>query len=563
MSNDRPATAIQSPTDFIREQVARDQQTGVNGGQVVTRFPPEPNGYLHIGHAKSIFLNFGLAAEFGGRCNLRFDDTNPATEDTEFVDAIEEDIRWLGLEWDGDVKYASDNFEQLFQWAQLLIRSGDAYVDDQDAETISAMRGAIGTPGTNSPWRDRTVDENLDLFDRMRAGEFDDGAKVLRAKIDMADPNGQLRDPIMYRIRRMHHHRTGDAWCIYPNYDWAHGQCDAIEGITHSICTLEFDAHRPLYDWFIDRLPISGNRPRQYEFARLNLTHIVMSKRKLAQLVREGSVEGWDDPRLSTLRGMRRRGYPAASIRAFCAEIGVAKVNSTNEIELLEHFVRDELNRVAERRMAVLRPLRVVIENYPEGQVEWLDAVNNPEDPAAGSRKVPFSRVLLVEQEDFMEVPAPKFFRLSPGAEVRLRYAYFLKCTEVVKDAMGNVVELRATYDPTTAGGHAPDGRKVKATLHWVSADHGEPLQARLYGHLFTDPHPDSHEGVDPLEFLNPHSLEVVEFVGEPALAAAEPGQHVQFERLGYFCADATDPKVFHRTVTLKDEWARIQKRTG
>ena len=550
-------------SDFIREQVAHDIAVGLNGGQVLTRFPPEPNGYLHIGHAKSLFLNFGIAEQFGGLCNLRMDDTNPVTEDERFVAGLQEDIRWLGLDWNGDVRYASDNFEQLFTWARDLIRKGLAYVDDQDAETIAATRGAIGIPGTNSPFRDRSVDENLDLLDRMRAGEFPDGARVLRAKIDMADPNGQLRDPIMYRIRHEPHHRTGDTWCIYPTYDWAHGQCDAIEGITHSICTLEFDAHRPLYDWYLDHLTLPGNRPRQYEFARLRLTYTLMSKRSLAQLVREEKVDGWDDPRMPTIRGLRRRGYTPSSLRAFSAHIGVAKTNSTNEIELVESFVRDELNRTSLRRMAVLRPLRVVIENYPEGNVEWLDAVNNPENPEDGSRSLPFSRVLYLEQEDFMEDPAPKFFRLAPGREVRLRYAYFLKCTSVVKDDAGSIVELRATYDPDTAGGQAPDGRKVKTTLHWVSAEHAQEREVRLYDRLFSDAQPDMHEGRDPLEFLNPDSRQTVRALVEPALATVTPGERVQFERLGYFCADLDDPTVFHRTVTLKDEWARVQKRGG
>ena len=555
---DTPAPVL---TDFIREQVRRDITEGRNGGMVATRFPPEPNGYLHIGHAKAICLNFGLAEEFGGTCNLRMDDTNPLTESTDFVSGIQEDLRWLGFEWNGDVKYASDQFEQLYVWARRLISKGVAYVDDQDAETIAVTRGSISEPGTNSPFRDRPVDENLDLFSRMRAGEFPDGARVVRAKIDMAHVNGQMRDPIMYRIRHAHHHRSGDAWSIYPTYDWAHGQCDAAEGITHSICTLEFDAHRQLYDWFLDQLDLPGIRPAQYEFSRLNLTHIVMSKRKLAQLVREHTVEGWDDPRMSTLRGMRRRGYPPSAIRAFCAEVGVSKVNSTNEIELLESFVRDELNRTSLRRMAVLRPLRVVIENFPEGEVEWLDAVNNPESEADGTRKVPFSKVIYLERDDFMEEPAPKFYRLAPGREVRLRYAYFIRCTDVIKDADGEIVELRATYDPATAGGQAPDGRKVKTTLHWVSADHAEECEVRLYERLFTEPYPDAQEGRDPLDFVDPDSVAVSVALCEPALASAVPGERVQFERLGYFCADDVRPRVFHRTVGLKDEWARVQRR--
>jgi glutaminyl-tRNA synthetase len=550
-----------SASDFIREQVALDRAAGTNRGLVATRFPPEPNGFLHIGHAKAICLNFGIAEEFAGTCNLRMDDTNPVTENTDFVAAIQQDVAWLGFNWNGHVRYASDQFEQLYLWAEVLIKAGHAYVDDQDAETIAATRGSIGVAGTDSPFRTRSVEENLHLFRRMRAGEFADGAKVLRARIDMAHPNGQLRDPIMYRIRHAHHHRTGDAWPIYPTYDWAHGQCDALEGITHSVCTLEFDAHRPLYDWYLDRIELPSSRPRQYEFARLNLTHTVMSKRKLAQLVADGHVDGWDDPRMPTLRGLRRRGYPAAAIRAFCAHIGVVKNNSKHEIEMLEYFIRTELNRVAGRRMAVLRPLRVVIENFEEGRVEWLDAVNNPEDPTAGSRKVPFSRVLYLEQEDFMEEPAPKFFRLAPGREVRLRYAFFLKCTAVVKDAAGNIVELRATYDPETVGGQALDGRKVKTTLHWVSAEHAVAREVRLYQHLFADPDPDGHEGHDSFEYLNPASRESVTAMVEPALADVAPGEAVQFERLGYFCADLDDPTVFHRTVSLKDEWARVQKR--
>ena len=560
MTNDTTVSpAIAS--DFIREQVAADLAAGTNGQRVLTRFPPEPNGFLHIGHAKAICLNFGIAEDFGGLCNLRMDDTNPVTEKADYVNAIQEDIRWLGFEWNGDVRYASDNFEQLYAWAQDLVRQGSAYVDDQDAETIAATRGSIGEPGTNSPYRDRSVDENLDLLDRMCAGEFPDGAKVLRAKIDMANPNGQLRDPIMYRIRHVHHHRTGDAWCIYPTYDWAHGQCDAIEGITHSVCTLEFDAHRPLYDWYIDRIAIPGDRPRQYEFARLSLTHTLLSKRKLLQLVEDGTVSGWDDPRMPTLRGMRRRGYPAAALRAFSAHIGVAKQNGTNEFELLEWFVRQELNRTSTRRMAVLRPIRVVIENYPDDKVEWFDAVNNPEDPNEGSRRIPFSKVLYLEREDFMEVPAPKFYRLFPGNEVRLRYAYFLTCTGVVKDDSGEIVELRATYDPATAGGQAPDGRKVKTTLHWVSAAHAVEREVRLYTHLFSDPFPGAHDDRDPLDFLDPDSIESVSAFVEPDLAGVAAGGKVQFERLGYFCADLDDPAVFHRTVTLKDEWARLQKR--
>ncbi|MFN0092036.1 MAG: glutamine--tRNA ligase/YqeY domain fusion protein [Acidimicrobiales bacterium] len=549
-------------SDFIRERIRADQRSGAFAGRVQTRFPPEPNGYLHIGHAKSICLNFGLAAEFGGRCTLRMDDTNPLAENEDFVTGIEEDVRWLGFEWAGATRYASDYFEQLYEWAETLIGKGLAYVDDLDAEAISAYRGTFTEPGTDSPHRGRAVEENLDLFRRMRAGEFADGARVLRAKIDMAHPNPMLRDPVLYRIRHAAHHRTGDSWCIYPTYDWAHGQSDAIEGTTHSICTLEFDVHRPLYDWCLDQLELPGDRPQQIEFARLNLTHTLLSKRKLLQLVENGQVEGWDDPRMPTLRGLRRLGYPAAALRAFCAHIGVARMNGTHEIELLESFVREELNRTAIRRMAVLHPLRVVIENYPEGEVEQLAAVNNPEDPAAGVRLVPFSRVLYLEAEDFMEDPPKKFFRLSPGSEVRLRYAYFLTCTDVVKDAEGAVAELRCRYDPATRGGDAPDGRRVRATLHWVSADHAVDGEVRLYERLFTEAHPDSHEGRDPLEFLNPAALNVLRGAKlEPALAEAERGQHLQFERLGYFCADTRSPLVFHRTVGLKDDWAKIRKR--
>ncbi len=556
-----PATQAGSQQrDFIREQVASDLTSGAISS-VVTRFPPEPNGFLHIGHAKSICLNFGIAQEFGGRCNLRFDDTNPVTEDADYVHAIQDDIAWLGFQWSGDIQYASDRFEQLYAWAQMLIRKRLAYVDDQDAETIAATRGAIGVPGIDSPYRTRSVEENLDQFERMRNREFDDGAKVLRAKIDMNHTNGQMRDPILYRIRHVHHHRTGNQWCIYPTYDWAHGQCDAAEGVTHSICTLEFDAHRPLYDWFLANLDLPAPLPHQFEFARLNLTHTVLSKRKLLHLVSESKVSGWDDPRMPTLRGLRRRGYPASAIRAFCAHIGVAKTNSVNEIELLESFVRTELNRTATRRLVVLNPIKVVITNWPEGHVEWVDAVNNPDEPEAGSRSIPFSGSLYVESDDFMEVPAPKYFRLFPGNEVRLRYGYFVKCTGLVKDDVGNVVEVHVTYDPLTKGGNAPDGRKVKTTLHWVSAAHAVPVTARLYDRLFTEVHPDNVDGLDSLEFLNPASVTEVHGFGEPSVAAAADGEGVQFERLGYFAYDAA-AALFHRTVSLKDEWARVQKRS-
>ncbi len=482
-------TAIQA-RDFIREQIRADLTAGRAQG-VVTRFPPEPNGYLHIGHAKSICLNFGLALEFGGRCHLRFDDTNPAKEEQEYIDSIQADVRWLGFDWGTHLHYASDYFEQLYDWAEHLIRNGGAYVDDQSADQIRTARGTLTEPGTNSPFRERGVEENLDLLRRMRAGEFPDGTRVLRAKIDMASGNINLRDPVLYRILRAPHPRTGDTWCIYPTYDFAHGQSDAIEGITHSICTLEFEDHRPLYDWFLAHLPVPSH-PRQIEFARLNLTHTVLSKRRLIQLVREGHVGGWSDPRMPTVSGLRRRGYPAEAIRDFAARIGVAKANSTVEIQYLEYCVREALNATALRRMAVLDPVKVTIENYPDGQVEEMDAVNNPEDAAAGTRKVPFGRTLYIEREDFMEDPPKKFFRLAPGREVRLRYAYFVTCKEVVKDAAGNVTEIICSYDPATRGGNAPDGRKVKATLHWVSAAHGVPAEVRLYGHLFKSPDPDA-----------------------------------------------------------------------
>ncbi|MCB0996435.1 MAG: glutamine--tRNA ligase/YqeY domain fusion protein [Acidimicrobiales bacterium] len=555
-------TSSNSGTDFIRELVRSDNEQGTFGGRVQTRFPPEPNGYLHIGHAKSIALNFGIAAEFGGTCNLRFDDTNPETEDQDFVDGIVTDVAWLGFVPSGPVLYASDYFAQLYEWAELLVERGLAYVDDQDAETISAQRGSFTEPGTDSPYRDRTVEENLDLLRRMRAGEFADGAKVLRARIDMAHENMQLRDPILYRIRHEHHFRTGDDWCIYPTYDWAHGQSDAIEGVTHSLCTLEFDTHRPLYDWFLDQLPLPTDRPRQTEFARLSLTHTVLSKRKLLQLVEGGHVDGWDDPRMPTLRGLRRRGYPPSAVRAFCSHIGVARVNGTHEIELLESFVRDELNRTALRRMAVLRPLKVVIENWPEGHVELREAGNNPEDASAGSREVPFGRELYIESDDFLLDPPPKYYRLAPGREVRLRAGYFLRCDDVVTGPDGEVVELRCTYDPETGGGQAPDGRKVKATIHWVSAAHALDATVMLYERLFSSPAPGA-DGADPLDDLNPASREVL--VGakvEPAMADIAAGGHVQFERLGYFAADPTTPMLFHRTVGLRDEWARIQKRS-
>ncbi len=564
MSHSRNGKVAQNslPSNFIKEIIRKDIEEGRYGGKVVTRFPPEPNGYLHIGHAKSICLNFGLAREFGGVCHLRMDDTNPETESMEYVRAIQEDVRWLGFDWGDKMFYASDYFEQLYRWAEELIRQGKAYVDDLSAEQIRHYRGTLTEPGRESPYRNRPVEENLDLFRRMRAGEFPDGSKVLRAKIDMASGNLNLRDPVMYRIKRARHYRTGDAWCIYPTYDWAHGQSDSIEGITHSICTLEFEDHRPLYDWFLEQLGV--HHPRQIEFARLKLSYTVLSKRKLTELVEGGYVRGWDDPRMPTIAGLRRRGYTPESIRDFCARIGVAKKESTVDVALLEHCLREDLNRRAERRMAVLRPLRVVIENFPEDRVEELEALNNPEDPSAGTRKVPFSRVLYIEREDFMEDPPKKFYRLAPGREVRLRYAYFLRCVDVVKDERGEVVELRCTYDPATRGGNAPDGRKVKATIHWVSAAHAVEAEIRLYDRLFTHPDPDGVKE-DFKNYLNPRSLEVLTGCRlEPGLSAVQPGDRYQFERLGYFCADPdTRPgrPVFNRAVTLRDTWARIRKR--
>jgi len=545
--------------DFIREIVAADLRDGKHK-TVVTRFPPEPNGYLHIGHAKSICLNFGIAKEFGGRTHLRFDDTNPTKEEQEYIDSIEADVRWLGFDWGEHLYFASDYFGQLYEWAVYLIKAGKAYVDDLTADQIREYRGTLTEPGKNSPYRDRSVEENLDLFERMRAGEFPNGARVLRAKIDMAAPNINLRDPALYRILHADHPRTGDAWCIYPMYDFAHGQSDAIEGITHSICTLEFEVHRPLYDWFIENLPVPS-KPRQIEFARLNITYTVLSKRVLLKLVNEGHVRGWDDPRMPTISGVRRRGYPSEGIRNFAAVIGVAKSDSTVEVGQLEHAVRDVLNRTAQRRFAVLQPLKVVIENYPEDLVEQMDAVNNPEDESAGTRKVPFTRELWIEREDFMEEPPPKFFRLAPGREVRLRGAYFVTCRDVVKDAAGGIVELRCTYDPATRGGDSPDGRKPKATLHWISAAHAMPAEVRLYDHLFTRPDPGA-DG-DLFADLNPNSETVLAgCMLEPILADVPIGETVQFERLGYFCPDtdtAPGRPVFNRTLTLKDTWAKVQ----
>ncbi|MDX2156215.1 MAG: glutamine--tRNA ligase/YqeY domain fusion protein [Hyphomicrobiaceae bacterium] len=548
----------EAPRDFIRDIVRADLQAGRHE-TVVTRFPPEPNGFLHMGHAKSICLNFGIADEFGGRCHLRMDDTNPTKEEQAYIDAIKTDVAWLGFSWGEHYYHASDYFEQLYGWAEHLIRAGTAYVDDQSQEAMRVARGTLTEPGRNSPFRDRTVEENLDLFRRMRAGEFPNGARVLRAKIDMASGNINLRDPVLYRILHAEHPRTGKAWCIYPSYDYAHGQSDAIEGITHSICTLEFEDHRPLYDWFLDNLPVPS-RPRQYEFARLNVTHTILSKRVLTELVRGGHVAGWDDPRMPTLAGMRRRGVPPEAIRDFVKRVGVAKANSVVDLGMFEFSVREVLNKSAQRRMAVLRPLKLVIENYPEGQVEELEAVNHPDNPDAGTRKVPFGREIWIEQDDFMEVPPKKFFRLSPGQEVRLRYAYYVRCQGVVKDTAGKIIELRCTYDPQTRGGNAPpDGRKVRATLHWVSAAKAIEGEVRLYEHLFAKPDPDA---ADFATELNPRSLEVVRGAKlEPAIAADNSGGAVQFERLGYFCRDSDSRPgalVFNRTVGLKDTWAKV-----
>ena len=558
-----PAREQDVPLDFIRAIVAGDARSGKHGGRVGTRFPPEPNGYLHIGHAKSICLNFGVAAEFGGACNLRFDDTNPTKEDVEYVDSIKADVRWLGFDWGDRLYFASDYFEQLYLYAVHLIEQGKAYVDSLTADEMREHRGTLMQPGTDSPYRSRPVAENLEMFARMRAGEFPDGAHVLRAKIDMGSPNINMRDPVLYRIRRAHHHRTGDAWCIYPMYDFAHPPSDALEKITHSLCTLEFEDHRPLYDWLIDNLPVPA-KPQQIEFARLNLTYTFLSKRKLLELVEERRVAGWDDPRMPTLVGMRRRGYTPAAIRAFCDRIGVAKRENIVDVAVLEHTVREDLNRHAPRVMGVLNPLRVVIENYPEGQSETFEIGNNPEDPSAGSRQVPFSRELWIEQDDFREDPPKKFFRLAPGREVRLRGAYFVTCTAVEKDpATGEIATLRCTYDPATRGGDAADGRKVKATLHWVSAAHALDVEVRLYDRLFTSENPGASD--DYRAELNPASLEILPHCRiEPSVAGAPAGTRYQFERVGYFCVDpdSTDDRlVFNRTVTLKDTWARIEAR--
>ncbi len=563
MNTPETTRAESSPVDFIREIVERDLAAGTDGGRVATRFPPEPNGYLHIGHAKSICLNFGVAGEYGGACNLRFDDTNPVTEDVEYVDSIREDVRWLGFSWDDREYYASDYFEKLHEIAVDLIKAGLAYVDSLTPDEIREHRGTLTEPGRNSRYRERSVEENLDLFTRMRNGAFPDGTHVLRAKIDMASPNVNMRDPVLYRIRRAHHHRTGDAWCIYPMYDYAHPLSDALERITHSLCTLEFEDHRPLYDWLVANAPVPG-KPRQIEFARLNLTYTVMSKRKLLQLVQEGLVSGWDDPRMPTLSGMRRRGYTPEAIRAFCDEIGVAKRENIVDIELLEHAVRDDLNKRAPRVMCVLRPLKVVIENYPAGKIDQIDVPVNPEDPSAGTRQVPFSREIFIERDDFMEEPPKKFFRLAPGKEVRLRGTYFVTCTGVEKDASGTVTGLRCTYDPATRNGDSPDGRKVKATIHWVSAAQAVDAEARLYDRLFVSEAPGAG-GRDFKEDLNPHSLDVLAGCKlEPGAASLTPGTRCQFERLGYFCVDPDSGPgrpVFNRTVGLKDSWARIVNR--
>lgn len=551
-------SASEAGRDFIRDIVAADLETGKHTS-VVTRFPPEPNGYLHLGHAKSICLNFGVAAEFGGRCNLRFDDTNPTKEEQEYIDAIQRDVRWLGFDWgEGNLHFASDYFEQLYDWAVYLIRAGKAYVDDQSPEEMRIARGTLTEPGKNSPFRDRSVEENIDLFARMRAGEFPNGARVLRAKIDMAAGNINLRDPVIYRILHAHHPRTGDAWKIYPSYDFAHGQSDAIEHVTHSICTLEFEDHRPLYDWCLDNLPVPS-RPHQYEFARLNMTYTLLSKRVLTELVRGGHVSGWDDPRMPTLAGLQRRGIPAEALREFVKRIGVAKANSTVDLSMFDFAVRETLNRTAPRRMAVLRPLKVVIENYPEGQVEQLEAVNHPDDASLGTRQIPFSRELYIEHEDFMEDPPKKFFRMAPGREVRLRYGYFITCRDVVKNDKGEVVELRCTYDPETRGGNAPDGRKVKATIHWVSASHAVPAEVRVYEQLFATPTP---EAANFAAQINPNSLEVLSgAMLEPALASDNYDGAMQFERQGYFCRDkdsAPGKPVFNRTVGLRDSYAKL-----
>jgi glutaminyl-tRNA synthetase len=559
------ASPSPAPSNFVRDIILEDLKTNKHNGHVQTRFPPEPNGYLHIGHAKAICIDFGLADEFRGHTNLRFDDTNPEKEETEYVESIKADVNWLGFQWDG-LFYASDYFDQLYEWAIKLIKDGKAYVDDLTADEIRKYRGTLTEPGKDSPYRNRQAEENLNLFERMRAGEFPDGSRVLRAKIDMSSPNLNFRDPVMYRILHAEHHRTGSKWCIYPMYDYAHGQSDSIERVTHSLCTLEFEDHRPLYNWFIEQLGIFPSR--QIEFDRLNLTYTLLSKRKLLQLVQEGRVSGWDDPRMPTLGGIRRRGYTPEAVRNFCGAIGVSKTNGSIELAMLEHFVREDLNKRAPRVMAVLRPLKVVIDNYPENQVEEMDAVNNPEDAAAGTRKVPFSRVLYIEQDDFREVPPKGYFRLSPGREVRLRYGYFVTCTSVLKSEKGEVVEVHCTYDPASHGGNSPDGRKVKSTIHWVSAAHAADAEVRIYENLFTKENPgDVEKGQDFTANLNPNSLEVIRDAKlEPSLAIAAVGSRYQFERLGYFCVDPDSKAgkpVFNRTVALKDTWAKVEKKQG
>jgi glutaminyl-tRNA synthetase len=565
-STNAQGTEARTPSNFLREQIAEDVRNKTYGdAPIQTRFPPEPNGYLHIGHAKAICIDFGLADEFGGKTNLRFDDTNPEKEEQEYVDSIMDDVRWLGFEWDR-LCYASDYFGQLYEWAVKLVKEGKAYVDDLTADEIRQYRGTLTEPGKDSPYRNRTIEENLDLFTRMKQGEFPDGSRVLRAKIDMASPNLNMRDPVMYRILHATHHRTGDQWCIYPMYDYAHGQSDSIENVTHSMCTLEFTDHQPLYRWYIEQLGIFPSH--QFEFDRLNLTYTMLSKRKLLQLVQENRVNGWDDPRMPTISGIRRRGFTPEAIRAFCATIGATRTNGTTDIEMLEHFQRDDLNHRALRAMAVLHPLKVVIDNYPEGQQEFVEVANNPEDPAAGTRQVPFSREIYIEQDDFREVPPPKYYRLSPGKEVRLRNAYFITAQSVVKDAEGNVVEVHCTYDPLSRGGNSPDGRKVKSTMHWVSAAHAITAEIRIYDKLFTKADPfDVEEGQDVLSNLNPDSLQVLTGAKlEPSLAGAKAGDRFQFERVGYFCVDpdsAPGKLVFNRTLPLKDAWAKIEKKAG
>jgi glutaminyl-tRNA synthetase len=563
MANNTENKEPAKKSNFIYLQIEKDLKEGKNNGRVLTRFPPEPNGYLHIGHAKSICLNFGIAEKFGGKCNLRFDDTNPTKEEMEYVESIEKDVRWLGFDWEDRLFYASDYFDKLHEFAVKLIKEGKAYVDDQSADTISRQKGTPTRPGIESPYRNRNSEENLDLFRRMTAGEFDVGSRVLRAKIDMASPNMHMRDPIIYRIMKAYHHRTGDKWCVYPMYDFAHGQSDYWEGITHSICTLEFEVHRPLYDWFIDQLMDSDYRPRQIEFARLNLTYTIMSKRRLLELVKEGHVKGWDDPRMHTISGLRRRGYTPESIRNFSDRIGVTKVDGMIDVSLLEYSVREHLNKTARRVMGVLNPLKVIITNYPENQEEVMEAINNPEDESMGTRKVPFSRELYIERDDFMEDPPRKFFRLAPGREVRLRYAYFVTCTDVIKNDNGEITELHCSYDPASKGGNSPDGRKVKATLHWVSAKHAVKSEVRLYDRLFIDEDPAGHKDVDFKEFLNQDSLQVLpECYLEPFVKDAIPLDHFQFERLGYFNLDfdsTPDRPVFNRTVPLRDSWAKAQ----